>query len=128
MAVVVLVTACSGGSSPGPGVEVGGESVPASRLEAAAGGVCQAADRLPASPRAARSVFFGQAHDGLHMIARALQDVDRKAAADLLVAKQAVEDDFAQGTSPDRLAADLRRLAAATRVGLSRLGVVVPTC
>lgn len=123
----VVAAACSGGS-PGPTVEVGGDSIPARRLKAAAAGVCEAADRLPASPKAARTVFFGQAHDDLHTIARALSDVDRKAAADLLVAKQAVEADFSEDASPGRLAADLGRLAATTRSGLDRLGVDVPAC
>lgn len=63
--------------------------------------VCDAAD---ADDPAAAEAAFGQAHDGLHTLARELQEGDRRdAAADLLEAKQRVEAAFAtcpEGTTP----------------------------
>ena len=44
------------------------------------------------------------------------------------MAKQAVEADIAGQADGPRLAADLERLAGATRSGLARLGLSVPPC
>lgn len=126
--VLALAGACSGGSSREASVEVGGQSVPARRLEAVAEGVCRAAGQAASDAEGARRTFFGQAHEGLHTIARGLEDVDRSAAAGVLVAKQAVEADFSGGKAASALVADLRRLAQATRAALDRLGVRVPAC
>ena len=126
--VLLLVGACSGGS-PGPAsVEVGGESVPVGSLKAVVEGVCRATGQAATDTEEARRTFFGQAHQGLHTIARGLEDVDRSAAADVLVAKQAVEADLSGGRPASTLVADLRRLAEATRGALDRLGVSVPAC
>lgn len=127
-ALALAAVACSGGSSGATTVVVGGEAVPAERLEAAALGVCQATGQVTSDAGAARKTFFGKAHDGLHTIARALEDVDRRAAADLLQAKQAVEADLSGNPSAAVLGADLRRLAAVTRAGLDRLDIAVPGC
>lgn len=128
-AVVALAgAACSGGPSKVTTVVVGGEAVPAERLGGAAAGVCGAAGQAASDAGAARKTFIGEAHDGLHIIARALEDVDRRAAADLLRAKQAVEADFS-GNAPAAVLGDhLGRLAALTRAGLDRLDIPVPGC
>ena len=119
------ISACSGGSSGARTVDLGDGRIPEARLVAAAEGLCRAADQA-ADQEAARLTFFGQSHDLLHTIARALEDVDRKAASEVLVGKQAVESDFAAGSPA--LGADLVALAAATRAGLARLDVSVPPC
>jgi hypothetical protein len=79
-------------------------------------------------PAAAGQTFLGQAHDGIHLIARGLQARDRRESANVLVAKQAVEVDIAGAANGPKLAADLERLAGATRSGLARLGLAVPAC
>jgi hypothetical protein len=124
-----LVTgACSGAASNPERVTVAGERVPAAELSAVAAAVCRAAGQATTDPAGAGQTFLGQAHDGLHLIARGLEDVDRQESADVLVAKQAVEADIAGQADGSKLAADLERLAVATRSGLDRLGLSVPAC
>lgn len=125
---LVLAAACASGTSARDTVDVGDGRISASRLRAVASGLCRAAEEAATDPEAARLTFFSESHDGLHTIARALEDVDRKAAADLLVAKQAVEADFAAAPSAGVLRDDLTTLAAATRTGLGRLDVSVTAC
>jgi hypothetical protein len=107
---------------------VAGDSVPAGQLSAVAKAVCRAAGEAPANPAGAGQTFLGEAHDGIHLIARGLQGVDRRESANVLVSKQAVEADIAQRADGPKLAADLKRLAGATRSGLGRLGLSVPAC
>lgn len=132
MTTLALVSAVADCSSEQPSearsIEVDGESIPADRLEATAEGVCQAARAAASDPAAARDLFFGKAHDGLHTLARALGDVNRPTAADVLEAKQTVEAALRSGKDPMTLSADLLRLAAATRAGLDRLELAVPVC
>jgi hypothetical protein len=146
VAVAVLVVAAagvsagacsSGGASgeaqpdPGPTIVLAGEPapVPVRRLTAAVEGLCTALQQAPDSPAAAEATFYDQSHATLHAIARALEDVDRPAAAALLEAKQRVEADFAGGlASGGRVADDLRPLVAATSAGLARLEVKAPAC
>jgi hypothetical protein len=123
-----VVAACSSGSASGGSVEVAGQSVPVSQLTGIEDAVCQAAASATADPGAAGRTFLGQAHDGIHLIARGLQAVDRKAAADILEAKYPVEADIADRAGGAKLAGDLARLAGATRAGLARLGVTVAGC
>jgi hypothetical protein len=125
----LLAVACSSGAASSPGtLKVAGESVPSSQLSAVADAVCRAAGQAGSDPAGAGQTFLGQAHNGIHLIARGLQGVDRKESANVLVAKQAVEADIAGGADGPKLAADLERLAGATRAGLSRLGLAVPPC
>lgn len=129
LALVSAVAACSSEQpSEARSIEVEGESIPADRLEATAEGVCQAARAAASDPAAARHLFFGEAHDGLHTLARALEDVDRPKAADVLEAKQTVEAALRSGKDGTTLSADLFRLTAATRAGLDRLEIAVPAC
>lgn len=129
LALASQVGACSANQpSEARSVKVDGESVPADRLEAVAGGVCQAARVAATDPPAARTAFFGEAHEGLHTLARALGDVDRPKAADVLEAKQTVEADLSSGKDGTALGTDLFRLAAAVRAGLGRLEIAVAAC
>jgi hypothetical protein len=127
-AVSFVAGACSGAASSPPSVKVAGEPVPAGQLSAVAIAVCRAAGEAAGDPVRAGQTFLGEAHDGIHLIARGLEEVDRQAAANVLVTKQAVEADIAGHAEGPRLATDLERLAAATRSGLDRLGLPVPAC
>ncbi|MGH2767562.1 MAG: hypothetical protein ACRD0D_13870 [Acidimicrobiales bacterium] len=91
-------------------------------------GLCLALEQAGADVRAARKTFFDRSHEALHIIARAVQRVDRPAAARVLEAKQAVEAKFEGGPGPADLQAALRRLLAAARAALGRLSVEHPTC
>jgi hypothetical protein len=127
-ALSLLAVACSGAASSPGSLKVAGETVPTGQLSAIADALCKAAGEAPADPAGAGQTFLGQAHDGIHLIARGLQGVDRKESAKVLVAKQAVEADLAGGADGPKLAADLERLAGATRSGLARLGLAVAPC
>ena len=125
----LVAVACSEATSNPATVEVAGEPVPSGQLSAVADAVCRAASEAAAGdPTGAGQTFLGQAHDGIHLIARGLQARDRRESANVLVAKQAVEADIAGGANGPKLAADLERLAGATRSGLARLGLAVPAC
>lgn len=102
--------ACSDGSS-----DAAPSDLPAERVTR---GLCEAA---AADDLADAEQSFGAVHGGLHEIARALQEVDRKAAAALLEAKQEVEDDFHRRAPASELDPDLDRLVATTLAGLDRL-------
>ncbi len=97
-------------------------------MTAALADLCLAEDEAGARPRAAEVRFFDRSHATLHLIARALEDVDRSLAGRLLEAKQRVEADFSGLASGDRVADDLGRLAAVTGEGLDRLAVPRPPC
>lgn len=72
---------------------------------------------------------FGRAHDGLHSLARELQDTDQRAAAgDLLEAKQQVEAAFADDPVPGDLTRRLDQLLTATADALVASGQPRPTC
>lgn len=119
LVVAVAAVACSSGSSDAAPTALPGERV--------ADGLCQAATDS-GGDRAAAEESFARVHTDLHIVARALQEVDRKAAARLLVAKQKVEDDFRRRAPASELTPDLRRLHTATRDGLARLEITVAPC
>ena len=97
-ALAVLTAAVSGagcgsGGKPAPVVvAMAGETVATAKLLTIATGICDAARQAPGNIDTARQTFFGQSHDGIHLIARGLQDKDRDASATLLQAKQKVEE------------------------------------
>ena len=105
-----------------------GQTVTTSKLLAIAAGVCDAAGLAGQNMNSARATFYGQSHDGLHLIARALQDIDRGQSAALLEAKQKVEADFLAPSPGPQVADDLRRLADVTRASLARFKVSADAC
>ncbi|MGH9040073.1 MAG: hypothetical protein ACRDZ3_07570 [Acidimicrobiia bacterium] len=118
--VMVFAAACDSGASdaaPKP-ADVPGEAV----ME----GLCRAAEAGEDAKAAEED--FARVHTDLHVVARALQEVDRGAAADFLKAKQKVEDDFRRLARPAERTPDLRRLITATDAGLELLEVTVTPC
>jgi membrane-bound lytic murein transglycosylase B len=95
--------------------------------EAVAQGLCLAVADSGADPAAAEE-SFARVHSDLHVVARALQQVDRKVAGRLLVAKQQVEDDIRRRAPASELTPDLRSLITATEDGFVRLDVTVTPC
>lgn len=120
--VALLLLAACGGGGEKKTITVGGEPVAVASLVDAHAALCQAA----AQPDAARRQFFDRAHEQLHTVARALEDVDRAQAASLLETKEKVEAELPN--PPANLPADLRQLAAVYRDGLGRLAITVPPC
>jgi hypothetical protein len=119
--VTLAVLAACGGDSPRT-ITVAGQPVAVAPLVDAHAALCQAA----AEPDAARRHFFDRAHEPLHTVARALEDVDRAQAAQLLQAKEKVESELPN--PPPSLPDDLRRLAGVYRDGLGRLAITAPPC
>ena len=129
VALAVPAAACGSGKNPTPVVvAMAGQTVATAKLLTIAAGICDAARQAATSIDTARQTFFGQSHDGIHLIARGLQDKDRDAAATLLETKQKVEADFLNPPPGPQIAADLRRLAAVTRTSLARFKVSAEAC
>ncbi len=128
-ALAVAGAACGSGKKPAPAVvAMAGQVVSVSQLQTIAAGICDAARQAATNVDTARQTFFGQSHDGIHLIARGLQDKHRDAAATLLETKVKVEEDFVNPPPPAKLAADLRSLAAVTRTSLAIFDVAVDPC
>jgi hypothetical protein len=118
--IVALVMAACGSNAPSDAAPAG---VPGERVAA---GLCDAAGH--AGDAEAAEEAFARVHTDLHVVARAVEQVDRKAAASLLTAKQKVEDDLRRRAVESELAPDLRRLITATAAGLRRLDITVAAC
>ncbi len=126
-AVALLASALAVGCGRGGGSEdtitVAGEKVAVAPLVDAHTALCQAAARPVPEVRV---LFFDRSHDALHTVARALEDVDRAQAAQLLVAKEKVESEL--GGSSGGLPDDLSRLADVYRASLGRLAITAVPC
>lgn len=126
--LMVGSVACS--SSPDDNsatMEIRGERVSVTQLRGVVDALCEASDEVARDAEAARTIFFDRAHDPLHDIAAAAEEVDRPSAARLLEAKQAVEANLEAMRAPE-LASDLGRLIAATRDALEDLSVSTEGC
>jgi hypothetical protein len=126
-----LLSSCSSGPSTvarTQTIEVDGEEVAASSLREAVTGLCAALEHLPADPRSARDAYYQLSHERLHMIAAAVQEIDRSAAASLLQAMAVVEEDLARPPFPASLAGDFDRLVTATRAALGALSIPTEHC
>lgn len=126
--VAVALLASCGKAEGGRTVRVGGDEVSVARLERAATALCTARDQAKGDVKQANSTFYDRSHDDLHTLARALDPVDRAAAARLLEDKERVETDFRDGVPTPQLVSDLDSLARSTRAGLAALSISVPSC
>jgi hypothetical protein len=130
LAVVAGIGAgCGSDDKPAPTVvALAGQTVATEKLLTIGAGICDAAHKAGSDIDGARQTFFAQSHDGLHLIARGLQDIDRAASAALLEAKQKVEADFLAPPPGGQAVADLNRLATVTRSSLARFKVSADAC
>jgi len=126
--LLVVATTCGGGSPDGGSatVTLGGDRVTVASLVDAHAALCGAKASAASEPGAARTAFFDRAHDRLHTVARALGDVDRARAAELLEAKEKVESGLDRRATT--LAGDIGRLADVYRSALGQLAVPAPPC
>ncbi|HEV2760006.1 MAG TPA: hypothetical protein VGV86_10615 [Acidimicrobiales bacterium] len=122
LALAVLAVSCAGTDDKVDAITVDGERVAVAPLVDAHGALCEAANR----PAGARALFFDRAHDSLHTVARAVEEMDRAQAAELLEAKEKVEGEIA--AAPSGLPEDLLRLAEIYRVSLGRLAIEASPC
>jgi hypothetical protein len=127
--VAQVTTSSTAATTTAPtSVTIAGESVTIARLQAIAAGLCEAATQAATYTSAAEKTFQGKSHDGLHLIARGLQDIDRPASATLLEAKEKVESDFSNHASGGQVASHLRSLSEVTKSSLARFNVTVDAC
>jgi hypothetical protein len=126
---VVATTASTAPTTTAPtSVTMAGQTVTTAKLRAIAAGLCEAAKQAATDTSAAEQTFQGRSHDGLHLIARGLQDIDRPASATLLEAKEKVESDFSNKAPGTKVATDLRSLSEVTKSSLARFNVTVDAC
>jgi hypothetical protein len=129
--LLTLAGACGGDDddTETAGFELAAELTP-QEMTTTVAALCTAAGQAPADPLEAEKTFAGKAHEGLHSIARQLEDTDRAAAGALLKAKMQVESDFAGGAANDTIRTDLLALADAAGAGVERLvpAAAVPDC
>jgi hypothetical protein len=109
-------------------VTMAGQTVTTAKLRTIAAGLCESARQAATDVSAAEKTFQGKSHDGLHLIARGLETIDRAAAAALLEAKQKVEADFSNHVPGSQVAADLRSLSEVTKSSLAHFSVTVDAC
>lgn len=129
IALVAAGAGCGSDEKPQTVVALAGQTVPTARLQSIVAGLCEAARQAPTDVDAARRTFFGQSHEGLHLLARGLEeDGDRATSATLLQAKQKVEADFLTPPPGSQVADDLRQLAEVTRTGLDGFDVPAAPC
>ena len=127
-APVTTTTAAETTTSTAGSVTIAGQSVTVAKLRLIANGLCEAAQQAATDTSAAEKTFQGKSHDGLHLIARGLQDIDRPASATLLEAKEKVESDFSNHAAGSQVAADLRSLSEVTKSSIARFNVTVDAC
>lgn len=95
--VLSLFVGCGGGSTSGI-VPIDGRRVPAQQLQRSVSSLCTARDFVGRDDlENARATFQNLAHDDLHALADAIDELDRSALSQLLRAKNRVESDFAGG-------------------------------
>ena len=118
LVLLVLVTAACGA----------GKSADDDAYGRALAGLCVARDQARHIPTRVRTTFFDRSHGTLHVLARALENVDRHLTARVLEAMNRVEADLAFDRPPASLAVDLDGLIVATRAGLRGLDEPTPGC
>ena len=127
-AQVTTSSAAETTTSTAGSVTIAGQSVTVAKLRLIANGLCEAAQQAATDTAAAEKTFQGKSHDGLHLIARGLQEIDRPASATLLEAKEKVESDFSNHAAGSQVATDLRSLSEVTKSSIARFNVTVDAC
>lgn len=125
LAAALTLAACSSETQVAPN-PAGGEL--AEHARRALDGLCTIEGELTQDLEGASGAFYDRAHDSLHEIAAAVEEVDRAVAAHLLVAKERVEEDLRAAALPEAFAEDIAELLGATRDALVALDLPVPDC
>jgi hypothetical protein len=88
--------------------------------------LCDLRDTTDRDP--ANATFFDRAHQNLHVLAAATENVDRVPAAGVLETMQVVEADLLKDTLPADFADHVGGLLTATRTALEADGLPAPGC
>lgn len=130
LVLALLLTACGAGAGRAPEPTASGELgvVTASDARALVAALCEVAARAGTDPEGAGRTLHDRAHEELHVLAAAVEPVDRAAAAALLVAKERVEGDLGSDGPPTPFAEDAADLVEAARAALRAVGLPAPPC
>jgi hypothetical protein len=125
-----MLAACGAAGTPAPPVP-SGPSGSLGVVTAAAGAETVAAlcDLRDTTARdAANATFFDRAHQHLHVLAAATENVDRVPAAGVLESMQVVEADLLSDRLPAGFGDHVEALLTATRTALEADGLPAPGC
>jgi len=126
LVVLALLLAACGGDADEPAPSPTAAAVDREATDGAVLALCELAG--VDGVEEADAIFHDRAHETLHEIADAAEDVDRPAAGDLLAAKQVVEADLLESELPATFSADVVALIDATGVALGALGLEPAAC
>jgi len=112
----------------GSTITVQGQEYEEEQLVDAVAALCTARNEVANDRDAAYLAFIDRAHIPLHVIAVAVEDENRDLSAELLEAKQSVEEEFAGKSDPKVLADRLQELLEVTVESLQVLEVPASTC
>jgi hypothetical protein len=129
LALALLGSACGGsgeGAEPSPLPSGSLGPVRPEAADQAILGLCGIAGDTERDEAA--TIFADRSHQTLHVIAAAVQAVDRAVAAELLEAKQVVEADLTEPVLPDGFSDHVSSLLDATRAALDAIGLPAPEC
>ena len=121
--ILLVAAACSESrpATPSPQIDSDDAGLPA--------GLCSAVEAASQGDVAgAARAFRDEVHGPLHDLAGDVADMDRAAAADVLVAKNVVETDIESDVRASRLARDLRTLLESVKRGYDTLDEAVGAC
>ena len=137
LASVTLVVVLSLGAVACDGSQGTGKPSPSGALgvvtredaQAAVDGLCRMRPLQPNELDQANSIFYDRVHEELHVIASATEKRDRVASANLLVAKEKMEDDIrSKDVLPESYGADAETLIRATLDALFAVHLPVKEC
>lgn len=112
----------------GSAIVVQGQEFEEEKLQDSLTALCTARNEAATDPEAAQRAFLDRAHLPLHVIGAAVEDEDRGLSAELLEAKQDVEEEFAGKADPDELVDRLEDLIGVTVEALEVLQIPASTC
>lgn len=127
-ALAFALTRDGGSQHTQPSVRLSGQAYPGRQLREAVQGLCSVAVKARSSVRGAYDEFLNRSHQDLHVIAGAAQKRDRRTAARLLVAMEALEADFESSAPPPRVAHQTGRLIRSADQALKVLGIEPVGC
>lgn len=123
LACLLVVAAACSESQPAPSSRVG------SRTDRLTTGLCSAVDAASEGDATRAAELFTNEVDGpLHEFAAEVEATDRAAAADVLIAKNAVETHIETYVGAAKLARDLRTLLEHVKAGYDSLDQETVTC
>ena len=125
LAVAAVLLSRSRDVDKAPNAKAG--SLSNEELTAAFSALCTSRALVDDDLDAARHVFFSRAHATLHVMASDLSNTDRSLAAELLEAKNRVEQELT-GVGPQTVAAALDHLLSISKQALISLGMSSPSC